>query len=192
MCLHCATRASSLQKSCKMLMESKPSSDRSAQGFPTLQSCSGELRQKCLKLQFLLCIHTGRLAELSNDDVLRPLTFVLASFLAATGRYVGRQERPRNEWAALLDNEAPKTKLRRCMRSRLRCYYDLAMWCQLLALRFEFVQMCEAPTGLIESAADAFGLGYLMLALHGAHLSIFGILLDGFHRFDYFNSDRDS
>ena len=64
-----------------------------------------ELRRQLLKQQLLLY---GRLARSSNDDVLRQLTFIPDSVRAATGRYVRRVGRPRNEWAVMLDKEARK------------------------------------------------------------------------------------
>ena len=64
-----------------------------------------ELRRQLLKQQLLLY---GRLARSSNDDVLRQLTFIPDSVSAATGRYVRRVGRPRNEWAVMLDKEARK------------------------------------------------------------------------------------
>ena len=50
----------------------------------------------------------GRLARASNDDVLRQLTFIPDSTRPATGRYVRRVGRPRNEWAVMLEKETRK------------------------------------------------------------------------------------
>ena len=69
------------------------------------QAGQTELRRQLMKQQLLLY---GRLARSPNDDVLRQLTFIPDSVRAATGRYVRRVGRPRNEWAVMLDKEARK------------------------------------------------------------------------------------
>ena len=64
-----------------------------------------ELRCQLLRQQLLMY---GRLARASNDDVLRQLTFIPDSTRPATGRYVRRVGRPRNEWAVMLEKETRK------------------------------------------------------------------------------------
>ena len=50
----------------------------------------------------------GRVARAPETDPLRRLTFVPGSLLPATGYYVRRVGRPRNEWAVMLEKEARK------------------------------------------------------------------------------------
>ena len=64
-----------------------------------------ELRCQLLRQQLLMY---GRLARASNDDVLRQLTFIPDLTRPATGRYVRRVGRPRNEWAVMLEKETRK------------------------------------------------------------------------------------
>ena len=63
------------------------------------------MRRQLTKQQLLLY---GRIARSANDGVLRQLTFIPDSVRAATGRYVRRVGRPRNEWAVMLEKEARK------------------------------------------------------------------------------------
>ena len=56
-----------------------------------------------LLLQLLLLF--GRVARASESDPLRILTFIPESVDAATGRYVRKIGRPRNEWAVMLQKE---------------------------------------------------------------------------------------
>ena len=64
-----------------------------------------ELRRQLLKQQLLMY---GRIARSSNEDVLRQLTFIPDATRPATGMYVRRVGRPRNEWSVMLDKEARK------------------------------------------------------------------------------------
>ena len=50
----------------------------------------------------------GRVARAPETDPLRRLTFVPGSVRPATGQYVRRVGRPRNEWAVMLEKEAHK------------------------------------------------------------------------------------
>ena len=64
-----------------------------------------ELRRQLLKQQLLLF---GKVVRASPGDTLRSLTFIGSTDLPATGMYIRRIGRPRNEWAVMLRQEAYK------------------------------------------------------------------------------------
>ena len=66
------------------------------------QSGLVQLGRQLLMHQLLLF---GRVARAVPSDPLRLLTFVPGSTDAATGRYIRRLGRPRNEWAVMLQRE---------------------------------------------------------------------------------------
>ena len=61
--------------------------------------------RQLLRQQLLLF---GHVARAPATDPLRKLTFVPGSLLPATGHYIRRVGRPRNEWAVMLEREAHK------------------------------------------------------------------------------------
>jgi hypothetical protein len=61
--------------------------------------------RQLLRQQLLLF---GRVARAPSTDPLRRITFVPGSLHPATGHYVRRVGRPRNEWAVMLEREARK------------------------------------------------------------------------------------
>ena len=67
-----------------------------------LQSGQVQLGRQLLQQQLLLF---GRVARAPATDPLRILTFIPGSVDAATGRYIRKVGRPRNEWAVMLLRE---------------------------------------------------------------------------------------
>jgi len=61
-----------------------------------------QLGRQLLKQQLLMF---GRVARAAPSDPLRLLTFIPGSTDAATGRYIRKVGRPRNEWAVMLQRE---------------------------------------------------------------------------------------
>ena len=72
------------------------------------ESGQTQLGRQLLKHQLLLF---GRIARAPQDDPLRRLTFVPGSTEAATGEYIRRVGRPRNEWAVMVQRECRRMNL---------------------------------------------------------------------------------
>ena len=66
------------------------------------ESGQPQLSRQLLKQQLLLY---GRVARAPDSDPLRMLTFAPGTLLPATGEYIRRIGRPRNQWAVMLYKE---------------------------------------------------------------------------------------
>ena len=90
----------------RQLLGIKPSFISRVSNSSVLQQ-SGQIPygRQLLKQQLLLF---GRVVRAPPTDPLRRLTFVPGSLQSATGYYVRRVGRPRNEWAVMLEKEARK------------------------------------------------------------------------------------
>ena len=84
--------------------------------------------RQLLRQQLLLF---GRVARAPPTDPLRRLTFVPGSLQSATGVYVRRVGRPRNEWAVMLEKEARKvhTNLNQIVHDELEWKKAVADYC---------------------------------------------------------------
>ena len=84
--------------------------------------------RQLLRQQLLLF---GRVARAPPTDPLRRLTFVPGSLQSATGVYVRRVGRPRNEWAVMLEKEARKvhTNLNQIIHDELEWKKAVADYC---------------------------------------------------------------
>ena len=72
------------------------------EGFGRIKVALG---RQLLRHQLLLF---GRVARAPANDPLRVLTFVPGSVDPATGRYIRKVGRPRNEWAVMLQRECSR------------------------------------------------------------------------------------
>ena len=88
-----------------------------------------QLGEELLKQQMLLY---GRVSRSCPGDLLRDLTFMPGTLQPATGQYVRRVGRPRNEWAVMLQREAFK------MSSHANTIvHDRRLWQQAIERYFE-------------------------------------------------------
>jgi len=88
-----------------------------------------QLGDQLLKQQMLLY---GKVSRSHTGDLLRDLTFIPGTLQPATGQYVRRVGRPRNEWAVMLQREAFK------MSSHANTIvHDRRLWQQAIERYFE-------------------------------------------------------
>ena len=90
----------------RVILGIKPSFVSRVSNSSVLQQSGQVLYSRQLLRQQLLLL--GRVARAPAADPLRKLTFAPGSLLPATGVYVRRVGRPRNEWAAMLLKEVHK------------------------------------------------------------------------------------
>ena len=80
---------------------------RSSQEYPTRRCCRKQVRHYIQSSYWSSSWYFfGKVARAPNEDVLRKLTFIPGTLRPATERYLRKVGRPRQEWAAMLLQEA--------------------------------------------------------------------------------------